>query len=388
MTHSIKNNLVIVFMILLVAMFACKSDVSGPDEFQEPVDDYPYPEGRIYLSHLPVDPERVVEFFGLGNMNVLPEDHGGFFTPREGWYEEPTIPVYAPADGKITELIQDWYEWLDPYGHDLSITIKVSTTMTVSFGHMSDFAPVIWEAARELETGYAVSNRVDIEVTAGQLLGYIGTQGALDWHIKDSDLELNFVNPERYPLPWIISGCYHDYYREPLRSELFDITARTAEPRCGKIDYDVEGRIIGNWFWEDEVPEYAFEDYSTHLAIAYDEYYGNKITISDGIAIRPDSPHSGDESTSASQKFWVKGNAPRPEDIGILQGMVKYEIIKRPYGSYSPFGNLPVDPVVRPVVGIFLVEMLDTDRIQIERFMNKTADEVDGFGSNARIYVR
>lgn len=353
-------------------------------------DNYPYPEGRIYLTHLPVDTDRVVEFLGLGNMNVLPEDHGGFFTPRVGWYEEPTIPVYAPADGKITEIIQDWYEWLDPYGHDLSMTIRVSTTMSVSFGHMSDLAPEIWEAAGELQPGYSVPNEVDIEVKAGQIVGYIGTQGAMDWYIGDSELTLDFVNSDRYPLPWIISGCYHDYYREPLRSELLEITTRTAEPRCGKIDYDMQGRIIGNWFWEDEVPDYAFNDYSTHLAIAYDEFFGyDRIAISDGSASRSDSPHAGDErfGPGSSRVFWVKGNNPRPEDIGMSSGMIKYEILDRSYGSYSPGTTFPeLDEL--PVAGVLLIEMLDENRIRIERFMNKTADEIDGFGTNARIYVR
>lgn len=384
------NHKSVTILFLLLTVIACKSDVSGPGEPQERGDDYPYPEGRIYLTHLPVDTHRVVEFFGLGNMNVLPEDHGGFFTPREGWYEESTIPVYAPADGKITELIQDWYEWFEPYGHDLSMTIKVSTTMSISFGHMSDFAPEIWEAAGELQTGYSVSNKVNIEVKAGQIVGYIGTQGSMDWYIGDSELDLNFVNPERYPLPWILSGCYHDYYQEPLRTELLEITARTAEPRCGKIDYDVDGRIVGNWFWENEVPDYAFTDYSTHLSIAYDEILGSdRIAISDGSASRPDSPHDGDErfGPGSSRVFWVKGNSPRPEDIGISNGIIKYEILDRSYGSYSPGISFP-ELEELPVAGVLLIEMLDESRIRIERFMNKTTDEVDNFGPNARTYVR
>lgn len=381
--------LIIGMVFSFVGIISCSNEnPASSEEFLD--DDYPYPEGRIYLTHLPVDTDRVVEFLGLGNMNVLPEDHGGFFTPRKGWYEEPAIPVYAPAAGKITELIQDWYEWLDPFGHDLSMTIKVSTTMTISFGHMSDFSPEIWEAAGELQTGYSVPNKVDIEIKSGQVIGYIGTQGALDWYIRDSELNLNFVNPDRYPLPWTISGCYHDYYQEPLRNQLLEITARANEPRCGKIDFDVAGRIIGNWFWESEVPDEAFEDYSTHLAIAYDEYFGyDRIAISDGYAARPESPHEGDEQfgSRSSRVFWVKGNSPHPEDVGISDGLIKYEIVDRPYGSYSPGISFP-DLEELPVAGVFMVEMLDESRIRVERFMNKTPDKVDNFSANARIYVR
>lgn len=379
----------LLFSIILLGFASCKNESPAASE---PIveDDYPYPAGRIYLSHLPVDTDRVDGFLGLGNMNVLPEDHGGFFTPRDGWYEEPLIPIYAPADGKIVEIIKDWYEWFAPYGDDYSVAIKVSTTMTVSFGHMSDLSPRILEAAGELQTGYAIPNRVDIEVEAGEIIGYIGTQGAVDWYIRDSELELDFVNPDRYPLPWLISGCYHDYYRGANLTRLSDITLRTAEPRCGKIDYDVAGRIAGNWFWEDEVPENAFNDYTTHLAIVYDEFLGyERVVISDGYAGRPESPHEGDErfTMGAGRPFWVKNNSPLPEGVGISDGIIKYEIMDRSYGSISPGLTIP-DTDDLPVAGVFLVEMLDESTIRVERFMNKTADEVEGFGSNSRIYIR
>lgn len=130
--------------------------------------------------------------------------------------------------------------------------------------------------------------------------------------------------------------------------------------------------------------------HATHLAIVYDEVSGyERITISDGSASRPDSPHEGDKrfGPGSSRVFWVKGNNPRPEDVGITDGMIKYEILDRSYGSYSPGISFPeLDEL--PAAGVFLVEMLDESRIRVERFMDKTADEVDGFGTNARVYVR
>ena len=87
-------------------------------------------------------------------------------------------------------------------------------------------------------------------------------------------------------------------------SQMLSITERQTEPRCGKIDYDVPGRIVGNWFLEGEVPAYAFDDYSTHFAIVYGFIEGDRISISDGFGIR--------EGWGASRLFWVKGNAPKP----------------------------------------------------------------------------
>jgi hypothetical protein len=364
-------------------ILACGGD-GGPAAPDGPEDDNTYPVGRITLTHLPVDPELVEAFMGLGNLNVLPEDHGGFFTPRAGGPQEPTIPVYAPADGRIVQIRPDWLDYFAPWGHDLAIVIRASTTMVISYGHMSDFSSEIWEVARDFETGYGRTYEVDIPVKAGQIVGYIGTQGALDFYIGDSQLQLDFVNPSRYPTPWLITGCYHDYYAEPQRSQLAAITLRTAEPICGKTDFDVAGRIVGNWFREGEVPAYAFDDYTTHLAIVHDELYGDRIAISDGIAIRPDSPHAGDENFLAARVFWVEGNAPRPETVGVAEGLVKYEILQRP-----PLPTTFDSPTMEPTfAGTFLVQMLDPGRIRVERVMGKRPDEVGGFGANARTYVR
>lgn len=364
-------------MMGLLALPSCDSSTGPEDDPRDPV-------GRVWLTHLPVDPENVLAFIGLGNLNVLPEDHGGFFTPLQARFQAPIIPVYAPADGRVIEIIRDWNPDLAPYGHDLHVTIRVSTTMTVSFAHMSDFTPKLWEVAADIEPGYASHKQVDIEVEAGEIVGYVGTVGAVDFHIKDAELELWFANRSRYPDPWLIAGCYHDYYPEPLRSQFAAITWRTAEPRCGKIDFDVAGRIIGNWFLEGEVPSYAFDDYSTHLAIVYDELYGELIAISDGIAIRATSPHAGDEAYFGARVFWVEGNAPAPETVGVDQGLVKYAIMDRRYPNPP---ELPPPPA-RPVVGTFLIQMLASDRIRVERVMGKTPAEVAGFGENARTYIR
>ena len=371
------------FVALAVGLLAAACGGSGTTAPEES-DDYPYPVGRIVLSNLPVDIDRVVNFQGIGNLNVLPEDHGGFFTPQEGWYQEPTVPVYAPADGKIFRVSQRWYPSFAPYGDDFDLFMRVSTTITVGYAHMSALSDEILEAAGPAASGFEGAD-VDIEVQAGQILGYVGTQGALDWHLKDSAIQPSLLRQDRYPDGWGDAACYHEYYDEPLRGQLLAITERTVEPRCGKIDYDIAGRIIGNWFWEAEVPTpQAFNDYSTHLAIVYGQIEGDRVAISDGIAIRPESPHLGDERYGAARVFWVKNNEPKPETIGVAEGLVKYEIMEAP--PLAPIGERPpLDPTIK---GVFLVQLIEPGRLKVERVMGKTADEVAGFSIAARIYVR
>ena len=176
----------------------------------------------------------MVNFWGIGNLNVLPEDHGGFYTPLEGHYKEPTIPVYAPANGKIFSIGRRWLPSFAPYGDDVDLFMRVSTTITLGYAHMSAFSDDILAAAGPLPTGWTEAS-VGIEVQAGQILGYVGTQGALDWHLKDSAIQPSLLRQDRYPDGWGHAACYHEYYDEPLRGQLLAITERTVEPRCGKI---------------------------------------------------------------------------------------------------------------------------------------------------------
>src|SRR5690606_37909365 len=59
-----------------------------------------------------------------------------------------------------------------------------------------------------------------------------------------------FVNPDHYVRePWkLFTVDTFALYDEPLRSQLLANNPRVASPRGGKIDYDVSGALIGNWF--------------------------------------------------------------------------------------------------------------------------------------------
>ena len=41
-----------------------------------------------------------------------------------------------------------------------------------------------------------------------------------------------------------------DFFDEPLKSKLLALNVRKVKPFFGRIDYDVDGRLIGNWFLE------------------------------------------------------------------------------------------------------------------------------------------
>ncbi len=225
-------------------------------------DSYKYPQGKIFFTNLPVPPDKISKFVGLGELNVFPKDHGGFVTKVENRSGPSTIQVFAVADGKIKGIRKE----TRPDGdQDFAILQRVSTTIEVQYAHVDELAADVLKAAGTLQTGYGINNSVDIEVQAGQVIGLIGQWPAMDFQIIDQEVELNLISKSRYPIPMRQNGYYFDYYQGALENQLLAITERTIESRGGKIDYDIAGQIIGNWFLEAEVQPGEFGDFSAHL---------------------------------------------------------------------------------------------------------------------------
>ncbi len=347
----------ILFLLALSLCTSCKGDATAPDE-----DTYPYPEGKIFFDNLPLDINQVESFTGLGELNVFPKDHGGFVIPVS-LRGASTIPVMAVADGKITGLR---FETRENGDEDYAISLKVSTTILVSYAHVDALSDEVLAAAGPLERGYAIHNSVNIEVKAGQVIGFIGERGAMDFQIWDDEVEADYISKERYPIPMLKTGYYFDYYEGAVKSQFLAVTERQIEPRGGRTNYDIPGRIIGNWFLEAEVAPGEFGDWDAHLAIAYGHIHADRIAIADAYNRRFGPP--------VNEIKWVKGNAPKPEDIGMADDLVKYDLIFR-YSDDNVFGA-------------FLIQMLEQNRIKVEVFENETAETVMGFTENARIYVR
>lgn len=60
-----------------------------------------------------------------------------------------------------------------------------------------------------------------------------------------------FINPAQYTAAeaWKTHVVdLFDYTEEPVKDQMLGLVERDALPRWGKIDYDVDGKLIGNWF--------------------------------------------------------------------------------------------------------------------------------------------
>jgi hypothetical protein len=352
----------------------------------------------VTFTASPIDPAVIVNITPLGQMgssHVTPTDHT-YFSHDQPTTVPPTYDVKSPAGGLMVEL-QTMPGHLmpdtqDPAGvlEDWRVTIWHSCTVSTIYIHLGGIAPEILAMAGGYQEGapYYRGLRA-IPVEAGQVIGKV-RPGGIDFSVHDTRLTLEgFVVPSRYDGEvWKIhTADPFDYFVEPLRSQLLEKNLRTAEPRGGRIDYDIDGRLVGNWFLDEtldyrasgplEIPYYWYG----HLSIVYDHFDPAQIRISIGA-------ETGIDETVCSVcagTYGVRDNAPDPAAVGVDTGVVKYELLGRLH-----FGDPRVMTIndERNVLGVFLVQMVDDQTIRVEVFPGRTAGQVEGFSDAASIYRR
>jgi hypothetical protein len=232
-------------------------------------------------------------------------------------------------------------------------------------------------------------------VKSGELIGYTGlpTAYGIDVWVEDDDLTLTgFVNPAQYTTADVWKthmADLFDHTDEPLRSQLLALDERDARPRWGKIDYDVDGRLVGNWF---RVGSGGYaglnpmnEGYwDGHLAVVYDGNDPGQIDVSIG------------NYQGTARQFAVIGNSPDPAVVTESTGLIRYELGL--IETYSPATGLQWDsetylPHIRTrasagVIGTVLMQMMAARSLRLEIFPGKSASQVAGFDSNALMFER
>ncbi len=338
---------------------------------------------KTRFDFAPVNLEKTKVFLPLGLMvgdHVTPIDHHYFQNFDNTEYN---IEVYSPDAGHITS-IQHMPEAEE--GKDYRIIIQHTCTISSIYIYVSNLPEKIKKYA---PMGMSTAS-VHIPVEAGELIGYY--KNNLDYNLVDEEVVLSgFIIPDHYQAePWKIHvPNTYDYFNEPVKSRLIEKSIRTVEPLGGKIDYDIDGKLAGNWFLEGN-DGYAGEStgwgkyWLGHLSFVYDAYDPERIVLSIG-------GYDGKDS----QQFAVKGNTPDPAEVDAEDGLVKYELVRydhvKPDGSTWDRISLAKDLKTQEhaqTEGIALVRMVEDRKIKFEAFPRKTASEVIDFTANARIYER
>ncbi len=346
-------------------------------------------QGIVTFTSSPMHIEDIGFIEPIGLMiggHITPIDHG-YYTAKT-WIpgssrEDATsfVDILAPAAG-IVEVQSMPSEYASSSIGDYRIIIYHTCSFYTIYIHVN-------QISEKLKSAVGTSNSVHVE--AGEI---IGRAPGFDFSVHNDEITLKgFILPETYIAePWKLHNVdIFDHFVEPIRTQLLDKNIRQKEPRGGKIDYDIDGKLVGNWFEENTNGYFGKQEYqrmsgywSTHLAFAYDGLDPSLIIVS-----------VGDYEGEAKQ-FAVKGNALDPKDIDISDGLVKYELVPFGYKTESDeewdrrsFTKIKkAYGLDNQVAGVVLAQMLEDRKIRFEVFPNKSAAQVNSFTNKAKVYER
>jgi hypothetical protein len=376
-------------------------------------------EGPVKLQSFPLRIEDIGYIIPLGNMqsgHTTPSDHL-YFVPKGAMHQfqgnqrgqgqgngqgrapgqgtgtdtrdfSKLYDVVAVADGLIVMLQwrpnpQGGQAKYDPSVFDRAVDLKVfiehSAHVWSYVDHLIEVdAAIMKEVPGGVQPGQPVNVRIPIK--AGQVIGKVGNQ-TFDFALIDtSTTRKGLVKPEQFlnrdpQKPHVVDPF--DYIDEPLRKQLIAKCARKTPPFGGRIDYDIDGKLIGNWY-EQGTGGYAglnrrIDYWVGHLAIVYHHLDPKIIVFSIG------------NYDGRAAQFWVKGNKPDPATIGVKDGVVTYELI---YGQLGSTGQSQQRPDADQVQGVVLCQVLPDRRLKFEAFPGQTAAKVKDFTSNVKIFER
>jgi hypothetical protein len=353
--------------------------------------------GPVSFGASPMDTKDISMILPLGDVvgaHVTPIDHM-YFYPKVFHSPRDTYEVRAMADGIITSISARTQQVSDKdNGAPKLAEYQLKFWYTCDFASYYDLVTSLsprLQAEFEAHNNGGPSAVVNIPVTEGEVVAKIGGQ-TLDFAVYDYTKILpGFIVPEHYLTEsWKLHVVDpFQYFKEPMRSELLALNPRQVAPREGKIDLDIDGKLVGTWFKEGNngfgsTSGQNPTPWRGHLSFVYDAIDPSGVIISIG------------DYAGESKQFAVKNNTPDPATIDVHSGVVKYELTQIDHyltSTGEPWDRLSVHSDVKlrtsPYVqGIALVELIDQRRIKVEAFPGKTSKEVTSFDQNAIIYER
>lgn len=296
----------------------------------------------------PIDPSALTHIVPIGNMgpwaHTLPTDHAYLYHHLGSGSFEP-IPVLAPAAGTI----ENTYPGVNG---EVKVWVRVNGQFTYYFDHIV------------LAPGLAPGSRVD----AG---GVLGTSGgaALDFAVRDMGFTVGFIVPARYGLDTVHARSPLQYFTEPLRSQYYARVQREGAELDGRLSYDLDGTLSGNWFAEDlPVASSSTNDISVgsrQLAFARDVRHPDRQRVSIG-------------GFGFTGVYGVPVDAPDFAAVSPATGVVVYRLLET---------GEPAGPPGTRQLALLLTQLLDNRRLRVEVVSDQNSPTAS-FSTSAAIYVR
>ncbi len=349
--------------------------------------------GPVRFTHSPMrlaDIERITPYGLMIGGHVCPIDHGYFYPkllePRQSHFD-----VMSPADGHVvmvghrTQLTGSSEKGREY--DDYALHIEHSGTFYTFYDLLTQLDPAILKQLDEATRDRFARKQmgppihVRIPVKGGQVVGKVGGR-SLDISVINTEVTLKgFLTPKLYGhYAWRVHVVDpFDYFDEPLKNQLLKLNARKTKPTFGKIDYDIDGRLVGNWFREgsggypgDRRDPRGY--WMGHLAFAYHHVEPSVVIVSIG------------DFDGQPKQFAVKGNTPDPAKVSAKDGLVKYDLVYAPFNSNATPIELPGQML--GVQGVLLAQLVEDRKLKLETFPGKSAAEVKSFTTGAKTYER
>ncbi len=349
--------------------------------------------GPVMLTVSPMKAEDVsiiIPYGGMVNQHVTPIDHQ-YFAPLHWDSPRDAYEVRAPADGHITQIqhrTSDYSNFSQGQATDeYRIVITYTCTFLSYFDLITSLSPEI-----QSQIGAKQYANVNIPVRAGQVIGKIGGQ-TLDFAVWDTTKTLpGFLVPERYSgEPWKIHTADPlDYASPELKAFMLSFNPRKAEPISGKIDYDIDGTLAGNWFLKGQ-GGYVSNDqnnrdgWKEQFAFAPNNYDPTLWEISSGAW-----GENGDQ-------FAIRPVQPKPDSVTVAGGLVKYELYRvqlladgKPLNDERTISGKQTITATTggQSMGCMLVQLTAQREMKAEGFPGQSCANLDSFDKNEKIYER
>jgi hypothetical protein len=308
----------VMLMIIVLFLFGCSAEVeeqlenlsfeeSEVIQISEPIKKYLEPEEnseepqefRIEIptkqererlpecgkfTTFPVDMNEVRGITSLGNLgppgHTFPTDHPHLHMGEHG--SEKAFEIYAPAEVYLTAVA--WGDGMTQDPRDYTVYFALCKDVIGYYNHVKTVSPEIQNILNKVEcedfsSGTQGCTKIfDLDkIEEGALMGTVGLkQGNWDFGLIDLSVNLDFINPERYPERSLHIQCPFDYYPDDMKQVFYDLIGRD-DGRCSTTMQDVPGTLKGNWF-HSSASESKEVDWDMFLAFVED-YEFSKIQV-------------------------------------------------------------------------------------------------------------
>ncbi len=349
--------------------------------------------GKKLMTTPPMNPEDVQMILPYGTMvggHVMPTSHQ-YLEPWDRSLGRDKYEVRAAMDAILYSISRRGQnvESGEARPEEFQLWFAISCTHFYYYDLITSLSPdlqqIFDQGKNQGDTAY-----VKVQVTAGQVVGKIGAQ-TLDYGVWDTELPAaaGILEPKHYE--WDGFRLYLadplNYYTEELKQTMLSKYIRVGEPISGKVDNDIDGKLVGGWFVEGtgelhggNTPKY----WAGHLAIAPEYLDPSVYLISVG-------DFAGEE-----KQFSLSRSSPDPKNVGVEAGLVKYDLLPWNYlkSDGTPWNRMTFTKGVRIIndgyqgIGCVLVQILESRKLKFEGFKSMDCANVSSFTSSAKIYTR